>query len=146
MTAEPASSKKGRVTRLWVLVAVTVGILLGALMAILFPPPHYEFGPEQFFMLSIQRALMFHVFLATLEIVMLVALVLVYVKIYSVTRANFSLGLVFVLAALLVHSVLTYPLFLMSIGPVVVGSGPFFPYTDLFTIFAYVVFLYLSLE
>lgn len=146
MTAEPFPVKKGRLSRLWVLVTVTVGILLGALMALFVPPPYYEFGPEQFFMLSIQRALMLHVFLATLEIVMLVALVFVYVKIYSVTRANFSLGLVFVLAALLVHSVLTYPLFLMNVGPVVVGSGPFFPYTDLLTIFAYVVFLYLSLE
>ena len=115
-------------------------------MALAIPPLRYQFGSEQFFLLSIQRALTLHVFLATMEIVLLAALVLVYVKIYSATRANFSLGLAFVLGALLIHSVVTYPLFLQNVGPVIVGSGPFFPYSDLLTILAYAVFLYLSLE
>ena len=103
-------------------------------------------GPERFFLLSIARALQLHVILSTIEMVLLFSLVIVYVRIYTETRANFSMGILIVLFALLVHSILSYPLTVDQIGPVLLGSGAFFPYPDIFTIIAYTVFLYLSLE
>ena len=89
---------------------------------------------------------MLHVILSTVEIVLLVSLVAVYIKVYAETRANFSLGLIIVLGALFVHSVLSFPPVVNDIGSMLLGSGLFFPYTDLLTIIAYSVFLYLSLE
>jgi hypothetical protein len=89
---------------------------------------------------------MLHVILSTIEIVLLVSLVAIYVKVYAETRANFSLGLIIVLGALSVHSFLSFPLVVNEIEPILYGSGLFFPYTDLLTIIAYSVFLYLSIE
>jgi hypothetical protein len=55
------------------------------------------------------------------------------------------MGILIVLFALLVHSILSFPLTVNDIGPVLLGSGAFFPYPDLFTIIAYTIFLYLSI-
>jgi len=122
------------------------GILLGLVLALTIRMNISEAGPRQFFLLSIQRALQLHVVLSTIEAVLLFSLVLVYLQTYTVTRANFSLGILIVLIALLVHSLLSFPLTVNEIGPVLLGSGAFFPYPDLFTIVAYTIFLYLSLE
>lgn len=148
MTEQPMATAKpqGRVTRVWVLVVLVFGVMLGAILALTIPTTTIPLGPGGFFLLSIERALRLHVFLTTIEMVLLFSLVVVYLKIYSATRANFSLGLLIVLFALLVHSILSYPITVNQIGPVVLGSGAFFPYPDIFTIFAYAVFLYLSLE
>lgn len=140
----PPLRKQGA-SRIWVLVVLVLGILLGVLLALtvhLNIPPG---GPRQFFLLSIERALQLHVILETIEMVLLVSLVFVYARIYSETRANFSMGILIVLFALLVHSILSYPLAANQIGPILVGSGPFFPYPDILTIIAYSIFLFLSL-
>jgi hypothetical protein len=143
---QAAVPKQERISRLWVVVVLTFGVLLGAVLALSIPETTIRFGPGGFFLLSVQRALQLHVVLTTIEMVLLFALVIVYIKVYSVTRANFSMGILIVLFALLFHSVLSYPLTVNDIGPVLLGSGALFPYPDLFTILAYAVFLYLSLE
>jgi hypothetical protein len=156
-TAEPGqateqSSEKGtRISKVWVPVVLVIAVLLGLVLAETIPSPPvcpagYYCPPEYFFLLSVRGALILHVILSTIEIVLLVSLVMVYLKVYADTRANFSLGLIIVLGALSVHSFLSYPLVVNEIGPVLYGSGLFFPYTDLLTIIAYSVFLYLSLE
>jgi hypothetical protein len=152
-TAEPTQaaaqpSEKGtQISKVWVPVILVIAILLGLVLGetVSLPPyvcPPYYCPPA--FLLSVQRALMLHVILSTIEIVLLVSLVAVYIRVYLETRANFSLGLIIVLGALLVHSVLSFPL-VLSYLPTLLGSGLFFPYTDLLTIIAYTVFLYLSL-
>ena len=149
MTQQPAPppvAAAGRTSKIWVLVILIFGILLGVLLALMVRLDILEAGPDRFFLLSIQRALQLHVILSTIEMVLLFSLVFVYIKIYSVTRANFSMGILIVLFALLLHSILSFPLTVDQIGPVLLGSGAFFPYPDLFTIIAYAVFLYLSLE
>jgi hypothetical protein len=133
-------------SKIWVVVVLAFGILLGALLALSIPQAPLRFGPGGFFLLSVTRALQVHVILTTIEMVLLFSIVIVYTKIFSETRANFSMGILIVLFALLVHSVLSYPLTVNQIGPVLLGSGAFFPYPDLFTIIAYTIFLYLSLE
>ncbi|MGP8125507.1 MAG: hypothetical protein ACLQEQ_06525 [Nitrososphaerales archaeon] len=148
--APAQSSEKGtQISKVWVPVILVVAVLLGLVLAETIPSPPacpqgYVCPPVYVYLLSIQRALMLHVILSTIEIVLLVSLVAVYIKVYLETRANFSLGLVIVLGALTVHSFLSYPLVVNDIEPILFGSL-LFPYTDLLTIVAYSVFLYLSL-
>jgi hypothetical protein len=144
---QPQASPKrqGGISRLWVLAVLAFGILLGVLLALSVRLDFLALGPDQFFMLTLRRALQLHVILSTLEMVLLFSLVLVYVKVYAETRANFSMGILIVLFALLVHSILSFPLTVDELGPVLLGSGAFFPYPDIFTIIAYTIFLYLSL-
>jgi len=156
LTTTPTPEKGMRISKVWVPVILLIAVLLGLLLAQTVPaPPVCPAGyicypyPVYLYWLSIQRALMLHVILSTMEIVLLVSLVAVYIKVYADTRANFSLGLVIVLGALTVHSFLSYPLVVNyvfnDVEPILFGSV-FFPYTDLLTIIAYSVFLYLSLE
>jgi hypothetical protein len=150
-TAEPSSEKGTQVSKVWVPVILVLAVLLGIVLAETIPSPpvcppgFYVCPPAYFILLSVHGALMLHVILSTIEIVLLVSLVAVYIKVYAETRANFSLGLIIVLSALLIHSVLSYPLVVNDVGAILYGSGLFFPYTDLLTIIAYSVFLYLSL-
>jgi hypothetical protein len=147
--AEQSSEKGTQISKVWVPVILVLAVLLGLVLAEMIPSPVCPFGyycpPPVFYLLSVRGALMLHVILSTIEIVLLVSLVAVYIKVYAETRANFSLGLTIVLGALLVHSFLSYPLVVNEIEPILYGSL-FFPYTDLLTIIAYSVFLYLSIE
>jgi len=148
--AEQSSEKGTQISKVWVPVILVLAVLLGIVLAETIPsPPTCPSGfvcpPVYFFLLSVHGALVLHVILSTIEIVLLVSLVAVYIRVYAETRANFSLGLIIVLAALLIHSFLSYPLVVNDVGSILYGSGLFFPYTDLLTITAYSVFLYLSL-
>ena len=155
-TAEPGqaaeqSSEKGmHISKVWVPVVLVIAVLLGLVLAETIPspvcPPGFYCPPPAYTSaLSIYETLELHVVLSTIEIVLLASLVAVYIKVYAETRANFPLGLIIVLGALFVHSVLSYPLVVQYIEPILYGSL-FFPYTDILTIIAYSVFLYLSLE
>jgi hypothetical protein len=146
--AEQPSERGTQVSKVWVPIILVLAVLLGLVLAetIPSPPACCYCPPEYFFLLSVHGALMLHVILSTIEIVLLVSLVAVYIKVYAETRANFSLGLIIVLGALTVHSFLSHPLVVNDVGSILYGSGLFFPYTDLLTIIAYSVFLYLSLE
>jgi len=91
----------------------------------------------------------FHIILSTVGIVLIIALIAVYMRSYIQTKANFMLGLLIVLFALLLQSLLTYPVFLNFMGPGPTGLFPSnfsSPIADVFMIVAYAVFLYLSLE
>jgi hypothetical protein len=148
MTTETSEKPRTRSSRTWVPVILLVGILLGALSSLVSPAseePRFAHFPG-FFSFTPQPLLQFHVFLTTLEIVLLLALLSVYVKVYIDTKANFSLGLVIFLGALLLHTLFSYPLLQGLEGPVPVGPGDFLPFADVFMIIAYSVFLYLSLE
>jgi hypothetical protein len=93
--------------------------------------------------------LAFHVILSTVSIVLLFALIGVYARTYARTRANFIFGLLVVLVALLVQNLVTYPLLnpFINVQPLEFSSFGFSsPFADVFTIIAYTVFLYLSLE
>ena len=149
LPAQP-SEKGTQISKVWVPVILIIAVLLGFVLADRVPPspplcpqdwPYCIVSYNQYLLyLSIQRAIMLHVILSTIEMVLLLALVAVYVKVYVETRANFSLGLLVMLGALTVYSFLSYPL----VVGYVVGSE-FFPYADLLTIVAYSIFLYLSL-
>lgn len=141
--AEPQRIKKGP-TRLWVPFVLAVGILVGVFLSYFVPIP-YGFG-RLGFVDQFRNLILLHTILTTVSISLLVALVIVYLRIYAGTRARFALGILVVMFALLIQSLFSYPLLLGFVGRISIVFGPYLSSADLFTIAAYTVFLYLSLE
>ncbi|MDA4122947.1 MAG: hypothetical protein OK456_07200 [Thaumarchaeota archaeon] len=146
--------------KVWVPIVVIVGFLLGEAISYLITQPQPTcfgafpgeggpcgpFGFNRFPRFNDDPTIQFHIILTTISIALLVALVVVYVRMYIETKANFALGLVVVLFALLVQALLSYPLLIGFIGVVYLGPGLSSQVADVFTVCAYIVFLYLSLE
>jgi hypothetical protein len=142
-TENPAVPAKGP-TKLWLPVVITIGVLVGATLAYFIPAPFgcYAFGGCERF----QGVLILHTILSTVSIALLVALIVIYVRVYAATGARFSLGITVVLFALMLQALIQYPPFLVGYGPFGEGQAPFLSSADVFTIVAYTIFLYLSLE
>ncbi len=141
---EPKPSRSS--LKLLVPIVILVGALVGLVSALNlqdeFPSNPFGFpSPGEPF-----EYLQTHVVLSTISLALLAALVVVYARSYIVTKANFMLGLLIVLFALLLQGVLQYPLLHLAMNFNVVESDFSSPVSDLFTIIAYSVFLYLSLE
>ncbi len=143
------NTRKGgvRPSKVWVPAVLFLGALIGAIS--------YYFASQSADFPRFGRLgetpgadayLEFHIILSTVGMALLIALILVYARTYRQTRANFILGLLVVLFALLLQSLLTYPLLLeLELTPRF-AFAVFSPVADIFTIIAYAVFLYLSLE
>ncbi len=135
------------VGKLWVVVVLLGGLVSGVLLSDLATLPDQSRAP--FFrrvpLFNPDPAIRLHIIFTTVEVALMVSLVIVYLKIYSETKANFALGLLIVLAALLLQTVLSYPLVLGFEGVILV-PGLLSTLADVLTIGAYTVFLYLSLE
>jgi len=127
-------------------VVLLVGVGAGLLLST-FPSPATGTTPGRGFgwHLEFSTASDFDVVLSTVGIVFLVALLVVYLRTYAQTRARFALGLVVVLLALLVESVLSSPLVYGAFGQASDGLGTFLAAADAFKVVAFAVFLYLSL-
>jgi len=135
------------VGKLWVPITIFIGTLLGVIAYEIASEysrfPHFgpfgeAIGPDVF--------LEYHIILSTIGMALLVALIVVYARTYLQTKANFILGLLVVLFALLLQAILTYPVLLeLEVAPGF-AIEVFSPVADAFTIIAYTVFLYLSLE
>ena len=139
-----ASQTKKGPTKMWLPVVLGLGVLFGVILASFVQgPPAFGFRYEPF---GLQQVIMFHVVLSTISVALLVSLAVIYLKMYAETGARFALGLVVVLLALLIQSLIQYPLFLRFAGPFPLGQGAYLSYADIFTIIAYTIFLYLSLE
>ena len=143
MTAELARTPAKGPNKLWLPVVLTLGLFLGLAASYLTPNPYsyWRFFPPNF-----QEVYVLHTVLSTMSIVLLVALMVIYLNVYAQTMARFSLGITLVLFALLIQSLFQYPLILSQVAPFPTGQGFFLSYADFFTIAAYTVFLYLSLE
>jgi len=145
---EENTPKKGKMmSKLWVPIVLFVGTLTG-IVSYAIASESAEFprfgrfgqpiGPDLY--------LEFHVILSTIGMALLVALIIIYARTYLQTKANFILGLLVVLFALLLQSLLSYPILLeLEVAPGF-AIAFFSPVADVFTIIAYTVFLYLSLE
>ena len=136
-------AQKRSLTKLWVPFVLVLGALIGLVASYFAPSPFvpFRFGPGPF-----REILTLHIMLSTVSIALLVALLVVYLRIYVQTGGRFALGITVVLFALLVQQVFEYPLLLGLGGPFPVGQGPYLSFADLFTIAAYTIFLYLSLD
>ena len=142
---EARERKRGLSPAAWTLVVLAIGVALGALLVFIprpdRPGPGPGPGPRMF-----ETAADIDVILSTVSLAFLVALLAVYAKTYSQTRAPFALGLIVVLAALLFQGLLTSPLFFGAFGHPVGDLGPFLLVADGFKTGAFAAFLYLSLQ
>jgi len=130
-------------TKLWLPVVLAVGVLVGLALSYNAPEP---FRFSRFVSPEFQEIYLLHTVLSTTSIALLVALTLIYVRVYAQTGARFALGITVVLFALLIQSLIEYPLILGFAGPFPGGQGTYLSFADVFTIAAYTIFLYLSLE
>ena len=139
--------KKSRVGKLWVVVVLLVGLISGVILSELATLPAETRNPflRRFPLFNPDPAIRLHIILTTVEVALMVSLVIVYLKVYSETKARFAMGLVIVLSALLLQTVFQYPLVLGTSGIILV-PGVLTTLADFLTIGAYAVFLYLSLE
>jgi len=137
----------GLVAKLWVPVVLFIGTLFGVIAFEIAQeiggfPRIGPFGRPIPFNVFLE----FHIIFSTVGMALLVALIVVYARTYVQTKANFILGLLVVLFALLLQALLTYPLLLeFELAPGF-AIEVFSPVADTFSIIAYTVFLYLSLE
>jgi hypothetical protein len=140
---KPSQIERRGPTKLWLPVVLAVGVLVGLVLWYYAPEP---FRFMRFVSPDFQEIYLLHTILSTTSIALLVALTLIYVRVYAQTGARFALGITMVLFALLVQSLFQYPLILGFAGPFPGGQGAFLSFADVFTITAYTIFLYLSLE
>ena len=140
-------TKKSRVGKIWVVIVLLVGLIWGILISDLATLP--QEGRPDFFRgvpyFNPGPSIRLHVVLTTIEVALLLSLVVIYLKVYSETKAPFSLGLVAVLGALLLQTVLSYPL-ILGLQGVILLPGLLSTLADILTLTAYTIFLYLSLE
>jgi len=142
---------------LWVILVLAIGAITGVITFLLIAPDltlrgFFPGPPPSGLMMEIFTRLAEHIILSTISIALLVSLVLVYGRIYKQTKANFALGIFIVLLALLFETILNYPIIqILAAGPRGIPTNELFSSSltmlaDIFTIVAYSVFLYLSLE
>jgi len=142
-----SEKRRGAAAGVWVLAVLVVGIVAGLVLAAL-PIGTTATSPGRGpgWHLQLSTASDYDVVLSTVGLTLLIALLVVYARVYSDTKANFSLGLIIVLLALLLQSILTSPLLFGAFGETSGGIGTFLAIADVFKVVAFVVFLYLSLE
>jgi hypothetical protein len=127
----------------WVPIVLIIGLVAGLGFLFLPSPVQHPFGrpPPEF-----ETFENFGLLLSTLNLALLVALVVIYSRMYSHTEASFALGLVLVLGALFAETFAGSPLLfrLFSIPPS--GQTPFLLIAETFKAVALTVFLYLTLQ
>src|SRR5437867_7084494 len=122
----------------WMLLTIGIGLVLGIVIDSLIPR-------------TMSRRPLFvetdyiDIPVSTVELSFLVALLYIYNRTYSETRARFAVGVIVVLIALLFQAILTSSVFYFVMGGSHL-SGPFTLAADVAETAAFGVFLYLGLE
>jgi predicted signal transduction protein with EAL and GGDEF domain len=83
---------------------------------------------------------------STVNLTLSIFLLFIYIGIYQKTRSEFTIGLVIFSAVFLLNALASNPLFIRAFGFWPVGLGPFAMLSDLFTLAALAVLLYLSVK
>jgi hypothetical protein len=146
---EKVQSKQasGLSAKFWLPVVLLIGTIAGILSYLYTQSTFTQLGLGPGGPSGAAAFLEYHAVLSTISIALLIALLVVYGKTYTQTKANFMLGLIVVLLALLLQSLLNYPILHPYIDNTPLESMTISsPVSDAFTILAYTVFLYLSLE
>lgn len=133
------------VNRLLVPLVISVGVFFGVLFSYLLPLPP-NIGPFAVFADRIRNAIILDMVFSTVSISLLVALVIVYLRIYARTGARFALGILVVMMALLLQAIIKNPLVLSFVGRIPGSFGFYLSFADVLSVAAYSIFLYLSLE
>src|SRR5438128_11699846 len=105
MPTEIAKTKRG--ASVWVPIVLAIGLVAGLGFLFLPSPVQHPFGrpPPEFDTFED-----FGLILSTLNVALLVALLVIYARMYSQTGANFALGLVLMLGTLLAETIVASPL------------------------------------
>jgi len=144
------------ITKAFALVAllIVIGIVLGLVLSTVSlslakeqverrgwrPPPDEEL-PARFVLRYYTGSI-----LITVNIMLLVGLLGVYLQTYAVTRSSFMLGLMFFIGVLLIQSILSLPLLHTLFGYTFFGLGPFVILPHVFETMALVILIILSME
>ena len=83
---------------------------------------------------------------STVNLTLSIFLLFIYIGIYQKTRSEFTIGLVIFSAVFLLNALASNPLVIKAFGFWPAGLGPFAMLSDLFTLAALAVLLYLSVK
>ncbi len=145
------SSQTNNSLKIWLVIIVTLIVIafLAALWASYtlpssqFPerplPSQYIRGDFEFFYVA-------QTVLSTVNVVLLIFLLTIYIDVYRKTQSQFTIGLIIFSAVFLVRAVAANPLFMRAFGYIAFGLGPFALLPDLFEFVALTVLLYLSIK
>ena len=127
-------------TVLGVIVAL-IGLTLGN---ILLPPPQNIPPPQP------TESSRFFILLKTVVSFVNVALIsfllVAYIGMYRKMKTQFTLGLILVMVSFLLYALTSNPLLQMSFGFYAIALGPFAMIPDMFTTFALIVLIFITLE
>ncbi|MCL4518202.1 MAG: hypothetical protein M1587_03300 [Thaumarchaeota archaeon] len=136
--------KESHPSKLVVVLTLIVGTIAGVIMSLI--ADAYTSNGSGSGAIQADAMRVAHVVMTTVSITLLVALVVIYARTYAATKAHFTLGIWMVLLALLLRSLLTYPVVLNFAEHMELLGNPLAPISDAFTVIAFALFLYLSLE
>jgi len=84
--------------------------------------------------------------LSTVNLVLLVILLIIYLRVYSDTRSEFALGLIVFALAMMMYAITSNPWLQSGFGFRGSGLGPFAFFPDLFALVALVILLFFALR
>lgn len=146
---QKGSAKKRTINALIILIII-VSALLGAMSGNLYapPPPHSDHPPHipQIEEDSHNYLIIIKTTITTVNIAISLILIILYIKIYSQVRSDFTIGLIVVMFTLMIYSLTSNPLLVSLFGYRGFGSGPFMIIPDMFATIGLATLLYLSLE
>lgn len=133
---------------------IVIGIVLGLVLSTVslslakeraerrgWRPPHDKKLPSGFVFRYYTAGI-----IITVNIMLLVGLLGVYLQTYAATQSTFMLGLMFFIGVLLIQSILSLPLIHTLFGYTFFGLGPFVILPHMFETIALVILLLLSME
>ena len=131
------------------LIAVAVLATLWATLTVWFPsyPFRPERGPEGTAPgLDIQLFYSIEAIVSTINVTLAIFLLATYISIYEKTRSEFTIGLALFSGIFLLNAIASNPFVILAFGYRPIGLGPFAMLSDLFTLVALAVLLYLSVK
>lgn len=84
--------------------------------------------------------------LSTVNLVLLVILLIIYLRVYSDTRSEFALGLIVFALAMMMYAITSNPWLQSGFGFRGSGLGPFAFFSDLFALVALVILLFFAVR
>jgi hypothetical protein len=129
-----------------VVVAVVVALWATPTFEFLPPPFARRFPPQQPIPEDIELFYTVETVVSTINVLLSIVLLLIYVSIYRKTRSEFTIGLTVFSAVFLLNALASSPIFRGAFGYRPFGLGPFTMLPDLFTFGALLVLLYLSVR
>jgi hypothetical protein len=145
------NSQTNNSLKIWAVIIVTLIVIafLAALWAS-YTLPSSQFPqrplPSQYIRGDFEFFYIMQTVLSTVNVVLLIFLLTIYIDVYRKTQSQFTIGLIIFSAVFLVRAVTANPLFMRAFGFTAFGLGPFALLPDLFEFVALTVLLYLSIK